>query len=282
MVLFISIFGAVLVFLISRLLTELNNLATMIPVWDQWLTNNNAQDWFAKIKSYYVSLHVPDYVLKFIQDSINGILKISKNLVTGTLNWFVDFLTTLPYIFMVSIVVLMATFFLSKDKESMQSNAIARLKPDNQRKAKVILNDLNTALSGFLRAEILIMSLTGLQTAFGLMLLGVDYALTLGVITAFAEFMPILGTASIFLPWIIAELIMGKFRFAIALTILFFIGVIVRQIVEPKLLSHGIGIQPLGALVSLFVGLKIFGGWGIIIGPTTLVIYNTLRKANTE
>lgn len=280
MVLFIFAFSGILVFLIYRLLIELNNLSQMIPIWSQWLTNFDAQVWFAKLKSYYFSLHVPDYVLKFVQDSLNGILTISKSVVSVSINWLLGFLASLPYILMVSIVVIMATFFLSKDKTAMLNGLLAKLKPDIASKTTAIVEDLNFALTGFLRAELIIMFLTGFQTAFGLFLLGVDYAFTIGVIAAVAEFLPLIGTGTIFLPWVIVQLFLGNYRFALALTVLYFIIVIVRQIIEPKLLSHSIGIHPLGVVVSLFIGLKVFGAWGIIIGPVTIVIIGSLRRAN--
>lgn len=279
MVLFILIFSSVLVFLISRLLVELNKLSETIPIWSNWLTHYNAQAIVAKIKTFYISLHIPEYVLKVLQDMLNSLLLLSKKLVSGSINWIVGFVASLPYIFMVSVVMLVSTFFLSKDKNRIQDNLFKRLKPELSLKLTELIKDLNSALSGFFRAQIMLMSVTGLLTIIGLSLLGVDYVLTIGIITAVAEFMPIVGTGSIFVPWAIVVVFMGNVRLGVALLVLFAIIVTVRQIIEPKILSKNIGLHPLAALMSLFIGLKILGAWGIILGPSVLVLIKSLRKA---
>jgi predicted PurR-regulated permease PerM len=53
-----------------------------------------------------------------------------------------------------------------------------------------------------------------------------------------------------------------------------------RQLIEPKVLSSSIGIDPLATLISLFIGYKLIGFLGLIIGPIILVIINTLQRAN--
>ena len=62
--------------------------------------------------------------------------------------------------------------------------------------------------------------------------------------------------------------------------VLYVIVLVQRQIMEPKVLSSNIGMDPLATLISLFVGFKLIGFLGLIVGPITLVILTTLQKAN--
>lgn len=72
----------------------------------------------------------------------------------------------------------------------------------------------------------------------------------------------------------------GNLPLAIGLTVLYSVILIVRQIMEPKVLASSVGLDPLAALFGMFVGLKLFGFLGLIIGPVSLVILDAFRRAN--
>jgi predicted PurR-regulated permease PerM len=54
---------------------------------------------------------------------------------------------------------------------------------------------------------------------------------------------------------------------------------VARQILEPKVLASSVGLDPLATLIALFIGLKLFGLVGLIIGPVTLVILSAFYRA---
>ena len=72
----------------------------------------------------------------------------------------------------------------------------------------------------------------------------------------------------------------GDTSFAIGLAVLYIIVIVQRQLIEPKILSSSIGLDPLATLIALFIGYKWIGFLGLILGPIVLVIINTLHRAN--
>ena len=72
----------------------------------------------------------------------------------------------------------------------------------------------------------------------------------------------------------------GDMGLAIGLGVLYIIVLVQRQVMEPKILSSSIGLDPLATLIALFVGFKLIGFLGLIVGPVTLVIISTLYRAN--
>jgi predicted PurR-regulated permease PerM len=94
------------------------------------------------------------------------------------------------------------------------------------------------------------------------------------------DVIPYLGTGAIFVPWIVFEVISGEINLAIGLGVIYLIVLVQRQIMEPKILSSNIGLDPLATLIALFVGYKLLGFLGLIAGPVLLVIINTLHRAN--
>ncbi len=72
----------------------------------------------------------------------------------------------------------------------------------------------------------------------------------------------------------------GDTKLAVGLLVLYGVLLVVRQILETKLVSSNVGLDPLTTLIALFVGLNLFGFIGLIIGPVSVVIAIALYRAN--
>ena len=101
--------------------------------------------------------------------------------------------------------------------------------------------------------------MTTVIVLIGLLILRVPYAITIAIITGVVDLLPYLGTGAVFVPWVIYVFFTGDTAFAIGLLILYIVVIVQRQIMEPKVLSSNIGLDPLATLVALFVGFKLFG-----------------------
>ena len=142
-----------------------------------------------------------------------------------------------------------------------------------------MLADLKMALVGFIRAQLTLITLTAIIILVGLMILKVNYALTLALVIGLVDLLPYLGVGAVMVPWIVYLFIVGNYKLAIGLSILYLITIVVRQFLEPKVYASNIGLDPLLTLVALFVGLQLFGFIGLIIGPTLTVILMALYRA---
>jgi sporulation integral membrane protein YtvI len=139
---------------------------------------------------------------------------------------------------------------------------------------------LTRAMSGYFRAQAILMVMVGIISIAGLMLLRSPYALLLGLLFAALDFLPILGPALVLLPWALISVIMGDMRQAIGLTVIWGIITIARQVLQPKILGTQMGAHPLASLMSIFIGFRIFGLFGLIIGPALLMIIIAIRDAD--
>lgn len=101
---------------------------------------------------------------------------------------------------------------------------------------------------------------------------GNEYALLTGCGIGICDAMPFLGTGTIFVPWAIIELIQGRYMLAAIYTIIYTVCSLMREILEPKLLGNKLGMHPLAVIVSMYVGLKIYGLWGFALGPLTYIL----------
>jgi predicted PurR-regulated permease PerM len=97
--------------------------------------------------------------------------------------------------------------------------------------------------------------------------LRVPYAFILALLTALVDFLPLLGTGIILIPWAIVSLLLGEVRLGVGLLVLYAVSSVIRQILEPKLIGDGLGLHPLLSLAAMYSGLRLFGVWGMILAP---------------
>ena len=139
---------------------------------------------------------------------------------------------------------------------------------------------LSRAVSGYLRAQYILMAMVGIISIIGLLILRSPFPLILGLLLAAVDFVPILGPAIILLPWALISLLVGDFHMAIGLGVIYGVITITRQVLQPKILGAQMGAHPLASLMSIFIGLRIFGLLGLIIGPSLLMIFIAVRESS--
>src|SRR5690606_13800018 len=93
------------------------------------------------------------------------------------------------------------------------------------------------------------------------------------------DIIPILGSIIILAPWSLYQYVSGDIALGTKLAILAAILMVVRRTVEPKVMGNQIGLSPLPPLIGMFVGLKLFGVFGLFIGPMIVILFNTAREA---
>ncbi|QKS73181.1 sporulation integral membrane protein YtvI [Paenalkalicoccus suaedae] len=125
---------------------------------------------------------------------------------------------------------------------------------------------------GFLQAQVILMVIASIVVLIGLLILRVENALTIAMIVGIAEILPYLGSGTILIPWFIYMLLTGNIGFAIGLAIVYAVTVLIRQAIEPKVLSSSMNLNTLAVLIALFVGFQLFGVIGVFLGPLLLVV----------
>ena len=115
-------------------------------------------------------------------------------------------------------------------------------------------------------------SITFIELFVGFLILGIDYSFVLAILIAVLDILPVLGTAVVLAPWGIILLLMKNYFLGVGMLILLLIISIVRQIIEPKILGDSFGVHPLVSLITLYIGLKLFGVVGMVLLPMIVMI----------
>ena len=142
-----------------------------------------------------------------------------------------------------------------------------------------IKNDLLTALVGYLKALLVLVTISFFVVLTGYTILGVKYSLFLAIITAISDILPVLGPGTILIPGSIIHLINGNYYMAVGFIVLYVLVTIVRQFLEPRIVGGNIGLHPLITLLSMYLGFRFLGVIGLIFGPIFTIILKSLQKS---
>ncbi|PKK39928.1 hypothetical protein ABB02_00717 [Clostridiaceae bacterium JG1575] len=140
----------------------------------------------------------------------------------------------------------------------------------------VIYNIGHTAFR-FIRAYFIIILVTFTELSVGFHLIKIPNAFILALAIALMDALPVVGTGTVMVPWILYQLVMGNFPLALSLFILYVIIFVVRQAIEPKVVGDQIGLHPIIILMCLFVGVQLFGIVGMFVLPLAITIFKKLN-----
>ena len=258
-----------------RLYRELAALGTTLPtIYKQTITLLTEK--VGIIQKY---LELNPQIQESLQSSTQEIIASSQFILKNISMGLLAFLGALPGVVTVTVITAIATLLTSMNYPAVQKWFLQKFKGKHVLKTKMVASDLGKAMVGFIRAQLLLVALTMLITTVGLLLIGNEYAFTIGILTGLLDLVPIIGPAIIFIPWGLVLLFTGAVVPAIKILLIYAVTTVVRRIVEPKILADNIGIHPLPTLVSMYAGLSLFGAWGLILGPTAIIVYESMRKA---
>lgn len=279
-ILFFLIIGYLAILLITRITFELSALIKTLPNFNYYydIILNKLSSYFL-----YYSTQVPADVLTFLRTNIKEILSAITGILTNLYGILMNRLGAVPNLIVELIILVVFTFLfsylISKDKNKL-TKLLKNLAGDAlQEKIKKLQVEIVVSFFKLLKAQLLLVTFTTAITVIGFYLLGVKYALILGIICGILDILPVVGPSLIFVSWIIFSLIMGNISFAVSLFILYIITLVSRQILQAQVIGENLGIDPLLTLSSIYLGIKIFGFLGLFIGPLVVVIIKTLLQS---
>ncbi|MET3616677.1 sporulation integral membrane protein YtvI [Peptoniphilus olsenii] len=171
------------------------------------------------------------------------------------------------------ILILIFSFYFSVDKEKFNLK-LRRLIPNKYRRDVTYLGKrIDTALQQFIRGRLLMAIFVGVATMIYLLILRVDFAIVIGLITCVADIIPYIGPFLGYLPAVLFAFMDSPVK-AFWVTIIFVtIQWAENNILAPKLIGNSTGLDPLLILISIIIGGGIFGVWGMVISVPVVSVF---------
>ncbi len=249
---FFGIIGVAIASLIPAVIDQTTNLAYGLP-------------------SYINSLHLPsvfgDQIYKDVfaklGDLPGGIVNLGVSIVSNIFG-VITILTFAFYLLM------------ARDKLDDQLAVLVGNKKSNEIGA--FLDELEVKLGGWARGQMVLMVSVGLFSYVGLRLIGVPYALALGLLAGLLEAVPYVGPILAAIPAVVIGFgispVMGIATTALA----FLIQQVENYVLVPKIMEKSVGVTPIVSLLGLPVGLKLAGITGVLISIPVVITIQVLIK----
>lgn len=226
-------------------------------------------------------IHLSDEVLNVIQNSTGDILENVSVWLRNSLTGLINLVTSLPSISICIGITVIALYFICVDKIYILDQIEHHLPKLWVKKIGSHLRDLIQTLGGYLKAEASLILVSFIISLIGLYILqftgfNIQYPLLMALFIGFVDALPILGSGTVMVPWAILCAINGDINLGIAIIVLLIIMSVIRQVLEPKLVSKNIGVHPIFTLIAMYTGFKIIGIMGLLIGPIVLIIFKNI------
>ncbi len=176
------------------------------------------------------------------------------------------------------IMTVLSAYFFTAEHNNLVKGMESRIPADVYSKMYAAYKGLKNAVGGYFKAQIQIEMWIYLITLVGLLICGVDFSVIIALGIAILDFLPFFGAGLIMVPWSVVCFANQNYFLAIGLLVTWGVGQLVRQLIQPKIVGDNVGFPPLPTLIVMFIGYKLIGVIGMIIGVPIAMIVVSLYK----
>lgn len=245
-------------------------------------------DWFSELKSRipiftHLEKNGRSEISNGIYDTfIASLRSLASKASDKATSFAAGIITGLPSFVFSVVVGVIATYYMTMDWDGIKKS-VKRLMPCSvSEKFSRIGSEAGKAVSGYVKAYLIILLMTFTELLVGFLIIGVRYAFFIAAITALIDILPVLGTGTVIVPWSVVLFIQGDTKKAIGLLVLLAVMYVVRQFTEPRLIGRFMGVHPMLTLCAAYVGFCFFGIIGMIITPLTLYVAKLAVTGTTD
>lgn len=277
---FYSLIGTGLFFLILKMFTMLKSLFEDIP--QMYISQiqpliNQFSIWANDI-FYRINPDILDFVQGFDESIIEQLGSIVKNFSSGAISLLTSMIKKLPNFFLGFVFTIISSFFITLDYKKITKFLSYQITGKNRELFSSIKRNGIDVVLNFLKAYGILLTVTFIEASIGLTLLNRENAIGVSLIIALVDILPVVGTGTILIPWSLIELFNGNIPDAIGLGVLYAVITIIRQVLEPRVIGDSIGLYPLVTLIAMFLGVKYFGVIGLLGLPIVITIIVKLHE----
>src|SRR5574344_434003 len=199
--------------------------------------------------------------------NVSSIASNSTQITTGLVNQSINITMSFAQGVLFLLAICMIVFYFMQDKKIIKDGFIKLFPQKMKSKASELYDTISHKVGGYVIAQVLNMVAIAILTALCLMVLKIDYALLLGIITGTLDIIPIVGpTIALILCFIMAY---QTSWLKVALVLIGFLAVqwISNNLVRPVIFGKFLDLHPLIIIFALLVAAQFLGLWGVILAP---------------
>ncbi len=264
-----------LVFEITSLLDGLKRTVELIRTDDVF-----AYETIEKINSFIPFFDVRERLWEMrsnLDDELLGMtLSLGERISGDVISFIKNAVAFIPKTLLNFAVIIIATYYFAIDRVKINCFFLSLFPRSVRRNLKKGKDALSETVGKYLHAYGLLFLITFGELLLAFLVLGIDYSFLLALLISIVDILPVLGTGTVLIPWALVMIFSGNYTLGTGLLIAYAVITVVRQVIEPKIIGKFIGISPLAALASMYIGLELMGIVGIFTFPIGAIILKRL------
>ncbi|TCT26903.1 sporulation integral membrane protein YtvI [Melghiribacillus thermohalophilus] len=262
----------------TKAVSQLNKIAENTP---EYINNVSSfvTNWQQNFDT--VTRDLPQDFIDEINDTIEESFNRAKSFVTNelTIDNIAGFAAKIPNYLVSILVYLIALFLFLLEMPTLRQKFYNFLTDETAEKVGFMSARLSYVVFGFLKAQFLVSLIIFAVSLIGLLFIAPDVAVIMSLIIWLIDFIPIIGSIVILAPWSLYMYVIGDPVTGTKLAVLAIILLAIRRTVEPKIMGRHMGLSPLATLIAMYLGLKLIGIFGFILGPLLVIAFNSAKEA---
>ncbi|WP_019415476.1 AI-2E family transporter [Paenisporosarcina sp. TG20] len=261
----IGLITTLIVLVFPFLKTQLTNLVQEFPEYfEQLVTSIDTFLRTSIFSSYYLNLEfdvqsmmerIPEDIGRLLQDAVGGVASgVGK--VISTLTGLILAIVTVPFIL----------FYLLKDGEKLPQYILNLLPPRMREDTHQVMKEADKQISAYILGQILVSMCIGTMVFIGFLIIGMDYALLLGVLAMITSVVPYLGPIIAITPAVVIAIVTSPFMLAKLAIVWTVVQLIEGKFISPQIMGKSLHIHPITIIFVLLTAGSLFGVPGVILG----------------
>ncbi len=221
---------------------------------------------------------VSNYVSDFFNNLSTESSGIDMEMLSAPLSGAWSVVKGIPSAFLSVLVTIISCVFMTSEYDLIKNMILDMLSESKGKKLVSSKQTVTRGISKLVKAYATLMLITFSEMFLGLnlmKLIGVyegGYIAIIAFVTCIVDIIPVLGTGTVLIPWAVYNLVMGNVGLGIGLLVLYAVITVLRQILEPKLVANQAGLPAIATIMAMFIGARLFGAFGILLLPLTVII----------
>lgn len=281
----VAVLGVIIVTGITELASELIKLTSNIQPAVTKLSST-IESLSDEVVAWYPDM--PVQVANVIESSVLEAIGKVGNVIASFASTIVKLILSVPTMIIYTVMTILALVFFTKDRVYVIETVEHHIPKAWLARAGKVIKEIFSSLGSYIKIYAKIILITFIEVfiayrfIFPMVGIVVPYPLVLSIITAIVDILPVLGVGTILIPWGLIYLITGHFGWGILLIATYITITVIRNFIEPKLVSDEFGVHPLITLVAMFAGFKLLGVIGLLLGPISLMALRCIFAKQIE
>lgn len=200
------------------------------------------------------------------QNIMSSISKQASNLVNTTVSGIGSVVGVVTNIFIALVTMPFILFYLLKDGKKLPYHVMKVVPTKLRTPVYKLLGEINNQISQYIRGQLVVAFFVALMFWLGFAIVGLEYAVTLGVMAGFLNLIPYLGSFIAMVPVLIIAVVTSPVMLIKVLIVFGIEQMIEGRVIQPQILGSNLDIHPITIIIVLLTSGKIFGIPGVILG----------------